>query len=110
VFTPVLTPIFETLLPPILGVKPGELRPVDHIGMATAPVLIISGTADKYTPINEARSLFDHAREPKCFWAVEGPAHVDLERYDPDAYWRVVLPFLAQYLRPESSDGLEPHS
>lgn len=102
VFTPLLAPAFELLLPPILGVAPNELRPVDHIGSATAPLLIASGTADDRTPINEAHSLFEHAPEPKQFWAVQGAAHVDLERYDPVAYWRVVLPFLSRHLQNKS--------
>lgn len=99
VFTPLLTPTFDLLLPPILGVKPNELRPIDRIGAATAPLLIASGTADDRTPISEARSLFEHAPEPKQFWAVQGAAHVDLERFDPAAYWRVVQPFLSQHLQ-----------
>ena len=108
VLTPLLTPAFEFLLPPILGVEPDELRPVDHIGAATAPLLIASGTADDRTPISEAQSLFEHAPEPKQFWAVPGAAHVDLERYDPDAYWRVVLPFLSLHLQRDVAGGLSP--
>ena len=102
VFSPILTPLFETLLPPILGVKPNQLRPVDHIRRLTAPVLLISGTKDQHTPIGEARSLFDHAPQPKLFWAVEGAAHGDMEMYNPSDYWRVVLPFFAKYLRMDS--------
>ncbi len=106
VFTPLLTPAFELLLPPVLGVRPDELRPIDHIGAATAPLLIASGTADERTPLSEARSLFEHVPEPKQFLAVQGAAHVDLERYDPAAYWRVVLPFLSQYLQRDLAGGL----
>lgn len=103
VFTPLLTLAFKLLLPPILGVEPNELRPIDHVGSATAPLLIASGTADDRTPISEAQSLFQHAPEPKQFWAVQGAAHVDLERYDPVAYWRVVLPFLSHHLQAETA-------
>lgn len=108
VFTPLLTPAFKLLLPPILGVEPDELRPIDRIGAATAPLLIASGTADGRTPIDEAQSLFEHAPEPKQFWAVQGAAHVDLERYDPSAYWRVVLPFLSQHLQRDLAGGPSP--
>ncbi|WP_158932356.1 alpha/beta hydrolase [Acidisphaera sp. S103] len=100
-FTPVLTPVFEWLLPPILGVAPNELRPIDAIGTARAPLLIASGTADAYTPLKEAKALFDRAGEPKQFWAVEGAGHVDLERYNPARYWDIVLPFLNHYVRQE---------
>jgi uncharacterized protein len=99
VFTPLLTPLFKILLPPVLGVKLEDLRPVDRIGGVTAPVLVASGTADDRTPIAEAHALFDRAPEPKRFWAVPGAGHIDLEAYAPDDYHRIVLPFLAEYLR-----------
>ena len=101
VFTPVLTWLFQFLLPPILGVSPAELRPIDRIGQVRAPVLVVSGTADTHTTIAETEALFARAPEPKRYWAVTGAAHVDLERYDPEAYWRVVLPFLTDNLRRE---------
>jgi fermentation-respiration switch protein FrsA (DUF1100 family) len=71
--TPVLSPLFEWLLPPILGVQPSELRPIDHIGSATAPILLLSGSEDDRTPLPEARALFDAAPESKLFVAVSGP-------------------------------------
>lgn len=98
--TPVLAPLFELLLPPVLGVTPGDLRPIDRIGEARAPVLVASGTLDDRTPLAEARALFERAPEPKRFWAAEGAGHVDLERHDPDEYWRNVLPFLARLRQP----------
>jgi fermentation-respiration switch protein FrsA (DUF1100 family) len=99
VFAPVLTPMFELLLPPILGVRPSELRPIDHIAAVTAPLLIASGTLDAHATIAEAEALFARAREPRQFWAVAGAPHVDLERYDPDSYWQVVLPFITRYVQ-----------
>jgi fermentation-respiration switch protein FrsA (DUF1100 family) len=101
-FTPLLTPAFKLLLPPILGAAPSDLRPIDHIAMAEAPVLLASGTLDTYTPIAEAKALFDQAAEPKQFWAVSGAAHVDLEQYDRGQYWTIVLPFLNRYLKRET--------
>ena len=94
VFTPVLTPLFKLLLPPILGVGPAQLRPIDRIAAVTAPVLIASGTVDAHTPLSEAEALFARAREPKQFWAVAGAGHVDLELHDPEGYRRTVLPFI----------------
>jgi fermentation-respiration switch protein FrsA (DUF1100 family) len=87
--------MFETLLPPLLGLRVDDLRPIDLI----APVLVASGTADIRTPLNEARDLFDRAPEPKLFWAVQGAGHVDLETYAPTEYRRIVLPFLVEYLQ-----------
>ena len=98
--TPVLAPVFQTLLPPILGVRPAELRPIDRIAAIKSPLLLASGTIDERTPLAEAEALFARAPEPKQFWAVPGAAHVDLERFDPGAYWQHVLPFLDHALRP----------
>ena len=96
---PVLTPLFEMLLPPILRVQPWELRPIGEIGSITAPVLIASGSLDDRTPLDEARALFGRAPAPKLFWAVEGASHEDLERFGPQQYWQHVLPFLVTTLQ-----------
>lgn len=104
--TPILSPLFERLLPPILGVQPAELRPIDRIGSATAPILLLSGSEDDRTPLAEAQALFDAAPQPKRFVAVRGAAHVDLERFDRDAYWKQVLPFLDEALQRQL---LTPH-
>ena len=103
--TPLLAPLFTLLLPPVLGVRPDELRPIDRIGAAAAPLLIASGAVDDSTPIGEARNLFERAPAPKRFWPVPGAAHVDLERHDPDEYKRVVLPFLTQHLSAATGGG-----
>ena len=97
--TPLLAPIFETLLPPILGVTPDELRPIDHVGAVGAPILIASGTDDDRTPPDETQALFDRAAEPKDLWLVSGAAHVDLERYGPADYWAHILPFFHEHLQ-----------
>ena len=99
VVPPLLAPVFETLLPPILGVAPADLRPIDRISGVTAPLLVASGTADDRTPLTEAEALFARAPEPKQFWPVSGARHEDLERFDPAAYWRMVMPFLLSNLR-----------
>ena len=101
VFTPLLTPVFETLMPPILGFSLDELRPIDRFGAVTAPMLIASGIEDDRTPITEALALAAQAPVTRQFWAVQGAGHVDLERFGPESYWRVVLPFLNEHLRRE---------
>ena len=62
-------------------------------------MLVASGTRDARTTIAEATALFEHAPQPKSFWAVEGAAHVDLEAFAPEEYRRRVLPFLVKYLQ-----------
>lgn len=94
-----LTPLFELILRPALGLDEQALRPIDRIGEARAALLLASGSADAYTPLAEARALAARAPRPAQLWPVEGAAHVDLERYAPEAYWAHVLPFLAARLQ-----------
>ena len=96
---PPLTYAFELLMPPILGVAPAALRPIDHIADVGAPLLIVSGTRDTRTTARETVAMFDRAREPKLLWLVDGAGHVDLESYAPDAYRAHVLAFLADTLQ-----------
>jgi fermentation-respiration switch protein FrsA (DUF1100 family) len=91
--------LFEVILPSFLGIRPADLRPIDHIARITAPVMIASGTRDTRTTMAETRSMFDQAPEPKLLWAVEGADHVDLEGYVPDEYRARVVTFLAERLR-----------
>ncbi len=96
----VLTPLFRLQMPAVLGVGFADLRPIGRIASVRAPLLVASGSSDAYTPIAEARALFDRAPAPKSFWAVKGATHEDLESYDPPAYWQHILPFLTENLRP----------
>jgi alpha-beta hydrolase superfamily lysophospholipase len=82
-----------------IGVQPRELRPIDRISHVTAPILLIAGTADRYTPLGESRALFARACAPKTFWAVRGAGHEDLHAYAPAEYERRVGGFLAARLR-----------
>jgi fermentation-respiration switch protein FrsA (DUF1100 family) len=91
--------LLEHLLTPLTGVRPAELRPIDHIGAVVAPIFVASGTLDNRTTIAEARTLFERAPEPKLFWAVEGARHIDLEAFAPVEYRQRVLPFLLERLQ-----------
>jgi fermentation-respiration switch protein FrsA (DUF1100 family) len=90
---------FQVLLPPILGVAPSELRPIDHIADVTAPVLVAAGTIDNRTTIAETTAMFERAPSPKLLWAVAGAGHVDLEAFAPDEYRAHVLAFLIERLQ-----------
>jgi pimeloyl-ACP methyl ester carboxylesterase len=82
-----------------IGVPEEALRPIDRIGSAVAPLFLLSGTRDAYTPIAEARALYEQARGPKEFWAVEGAKHEDLYAFTGEVYERRVGGFLAAHLR-----------
>jgi fermentation-respiration switch protein FrsA (DUF1100 family) len=99
VAAPPLLWLFMRLLPPVLGIDPLTLRPIDRIAQARTPILVASGAEDHFTTIAEATALFDRAPVPKLFWAVPGARHVDLEAFGPAEYRRRVLPFLTQALQ-----------
>lgn len=82
-----------------VGVTESELQPIDRIGQIRAPLLLISGTADPYTPLAEAESLYARAPARKSFWAVVGAGHEDMHQFAPREYERRVGSFLARCLR-----------
>ena len=94
-----LTPAIINVVGSDIGVTESELEPIAHIGNLHEPVMILAGTEDPYTPLDEADSLYAHAPEPKTFWAVPGATHEDLHEYAPAEYERRVGAFLARYLR-----------
>ncbi|HKA73746.1 MAG TPA: alpha/beta fold hydrolase [Xanthobacteraceae bacterium] len=99
VTAPPLAFLFQVLLPPVLGVNPVDLRPIDRIGKATASLLVASGKQDNRTTIAETMALFARAPEPKTLWALDDAGHVDLEAHAPEEYRRHVLAFLADKLQ-----------
>lgn len=86
-----------------IGVREQDLEPITRIGRIHAPLLLITGTADPYTPLAEAESLYARAPEPKHFWAIRGAGHEDLFAYTPAEYERRVGAFLDRYLRGEGA-------
>jgi len=92
-----------------IGVREDALRPIDRIGQVGVPVFVLSGTRDRYTPLAEARALFEHARGTKQFWAVEGAAHEDLYAFTGDEYEHRVGAFLSVQLRPVDGAASSRH-
>ena len=93
-----MAPLLLAQFQPRLGTSVDRLRPIDHMGSLGAPVLILSGTLDQHTTIEEARAIFAAAHPPKEFWAVEGAAHVNLHSYAKAEYERRVSAFLSAHL------------
>jgi pimeloyl-ACP methyl ester carboxylesterase len=81
------------------GVTAADLRPIDRIGEQAAPVFVLAGAADPYTPPRETRALYERARAPKALWVIEGAAHVDLHAFAGAEYERRVGGFLERHLR-----------
>jgi alpha-beta hydrolase superfamily lysophospholipase len=77
-----------------------RLSAVDRMAKIGAPVLIVNGTEDKHTTIEEARAELAAAAPPKELWAVEGAGHVDLHEFTKAEYERRIGDFIARYLPP----------
>lgn len=97
-----MTPLLIDLVAPRIGVDPSRLRPIDAIGDVTQPLLLIAGTEDRYTNLNESRALFAHATSEKELWEVSGAGHEDLHDYAPLEYEQRVGDFLILHLRSPS--------
>jgi uncharacterized protein len=82
-----------------LGVEAKRLQPIAHIANLGAPLLLIHGTLDRHTHLEEARRLFSVAGEPKSWWEVEGAAHVDMHRFAGERYEKRVSQWLGQHLQ-----------
>jgi fermentation-respiration switch protein FrsA (DUF1100 family) len=81
-----------------LKIPENRLRPIDRMAKLGTPVLIVNGTQDSYTSIEDARALFAAAADPKELWAVEGAGHVDLYAFAKAQYEQRVGDFLGRYL------------
>ena len=101
-FGRLLTPLFLWQLPIRWGISPDQLRPIDALPALHSPVLIMSGSEDRHTPVSETLRLFDAANPPKELSIVAGAAHVDLHAFDPKRYESRVSTFLHKYLRSRS--------
>jgi hypothetical protein len=66
----------------------------ERIGLAGCPLLSIHGERDRVVPIELGRALFEAAREPKEFWAVQEASHGDLADVAGEEYSRRVGAFL----------------
>jgi fermentation-respiration switch protein FrsA (DUF1100 family) len=81
-------------------ISPNRLSVIDRMSKIGAPVLIINGTDDHHTTIDEARAELAAATPPKELWAIEGAGHVNLHAFAKDEYERRVGDFIARYLPP----------
>jgi len=52
----------------------------------SVPILVLHGTGDEVVPFDMGRTLYEAAREPKWFWAIEGAGHNDIVEMAGDAY------------------------
>jgi fermentation-respiration switch protein FrsA (DUF1100 family) len=79
-----------------LGVSADDLRPINHIGNVSCPILLINGEKDRNTRPEDARLLFSRAQSLKQLWFVSNAGHVDLHKAATAEYEARVLAFLGQ--------------
>ena len=99
-----LAPALIGSVGPHIGVTADSLRPIARIGAFDKPLLLLTGTEDRYTPLSEARALFACARAPKEYWEVVGAGHEDLHDYAPAEYEQLVDGFLVSTLSTDTPD------
>ena len=97
-FSEILAPLLYQQIPLRLGITLDLLQPVAVIKTVKSPVLIMNGTEDKRTTIEEAKSLYNNAPHPKKFVQIDGASHTDLYNHNSDLYKKVVLDFLSKYV------------
>jgi len=92
-------PLLLLQMRPRIGVGASELRPVDHIGKLRCPVLVIAGTLDRHTTVDDTQVLFAAASQPKDLWLIPGAAHVDFLEFAAEDYRRRISTFFDRALR-----------
>jgi len=99
----ILSPLLLMQLEPRLHIAPSQLEPIRSIARLGAPVLVVAGSNDRHTTLEESRELFQAAAQPKSMWVLEGARHEDFLAYDPRGYDAHVVEFLMERLGPLSS-------
>jgi alpha-beta hydrolase superfamily lysophospholipase len=93
-----LAPLLVWQVEPRLGVRIDELAPIAAIRRLDAPVMIIAGTEDRRTRLDESKALYLQAKSPKRLWLINGARHQDFHRHSPADYERQVLDFFNRHL------------
>lgn len=95
---PWVAPLFIYQIPYRLDVPLAALRPLDAIKKNHAPVLVIGGSADRHTKLEDTQRLFNNAAEPKELWIIQDAIHQDFYKFAGGLYEQKVLAFLQKYL------------
>jgi fermentation-respiration switch protein FrsA (DUF1100 family) len=96
---PWLAPLLLVQIEPRLGVRPEQLRPIDRLARFRHPVLLVHGTEDRHTPLDEAERMLAALPAEKESFFVAGAAHLDLHRAAGEAYEQRIGSFFARHLR-----------
>lgn len=94
-----LSPLLTAQLKIRTGCSVDDLCPLACVERLATPKLLLAGTEDQHTKIEESEQIYEHAAEPKEFIRFEGARHEDLLAFAPELYKRVILNFLNTYLK-----------
>jgi alpha-beta hydrolase superfamily lysophospholipase len=84
---------------PRFGAWPSDISPIRAVRQVRAPVLVIGGDGDRYTPPEETRALFDAAPGEKHLWLVPHLDHEAASSMDDDSYRQRIGTFFDRCLR-----------
>jgi len=63
------------------------------------PILIMHGTEDDWIPYSQGQALYESAKEPKQFYAIQGAKHFPVLDADPEGIKKVLLDFVHEHLK-----------
>jgi uncharacterized protein len=90
-----------------LGIKLTQVTPADHIGgLAPAPILLVTGSADLHAPPGDAERLYRRCAGPRELALIEGADHTNLCTKNGEVYRRLVLGFLEGRLTDRACDAV----
>jgi alpha-beta hydrolase superfamily lysophospholipase len=89
-----LEPLLSLQSRPRLGIWPSRLSPIEAARGYPAPVLVVGGGADRYTPPDETRALYAAFPGPKRLWFMAGKAHAGVGDIADPGYRSALLAFL----------------
>jgi len=81
---------------PVRWIMRNRFASLEKIGRYHGPLLIIHGTQDTLIPFAMGQTLFDHANEPKRFYAVAGADHNDVVLTGGPQYFQAMDAFLRE--------------
>jgi dipeptidyl aminopeptidase/acylaminoacyl peptidase len=82
-----------------VGMRHETAPPVDRIGaIAPRALLLLGGSEDRTIPPDMTHELYEHARQPKTLWIVDGAAHGHYLDAAPADYPRHLTDFFTVHL------------
>ena len=85
-FPALLTAFAKSLSKPLYGAGAERLRPIEALAKVKAPVLVVGGGADSFTPPEESRAMLAASGGAKELLLLDGMDHAQATWNDTDAY------------------------